>query len=92
MAYRSVTHVAIRVTGLREAERYYRTIFGLQVAFREAEVADGWTLPVGAEWEDAEAAGIPLSMCFLARDGFRLVLEEVPSRNPFNRGIRSEED
>jgi catechol 2,3-dioxygenase-like lactoylglutathione lyase family enzyme len=70
VAYRSVTHVAIRVTGLREAERYYRTIFGLQVAFREAEVADGWTLPVGAEWEDAEAAGIPLSMCFLARDGF----------------------
>ena len=53
MGYRSVTHVAIRVTGLREAERYYRTIFGLQVAFREAEVADGWTLPVDAEWEDA---------------------------------------
>lgn len=51
MAYQSVTHVAIRVTGLREAERYYRTIFGLQVAFRQAEVADGWrTLPVGAKW------------------------------------------
>jgi hypothetical protein len=75
--------VAIRVTGLREAERYYRTIFGLQVAFREAEVADGWrTLPVGAEWEDTEAAGIPLSMCFLARDGFRLALEEAPKLGP----------
>ena len=83
MAYRSLTHVAIRVTGLRGAERYYRTIFGLQVAFREAEVADGWrTLPVGAEWEDAEAAGIPLSMCFLARDGFRLALEEAPNLGP----------
>ena len=71
------------VTGLLEAERYYRTIFGLQVAFREAEVADGWrTLPVGAEWEDAEAAGIPLSMCFLARDGFRLALEEAPNLGP----------
>jgi hypothetical protein len=75
--------VAIRVTGLLEAERYYRTIFGLQVAFREAEVADGWrTLPVGPEWEDAEAAGIPLSMCFLARDGFRLALEEAPNLGP----------
>jgi hypothetical protein len=74
--------VAIRVTGLRQAERYYRTIFGLQVAFREAEVADGWTLPVGAEWEDAEAAIIPLSMCFLARDGFRLALEEAPNLGP----------
>jgi catechol 2,3-dioxygenase-like lactoylglutathione lyase family enzyme len=79
VAYRSVTHVAIRVTGLREAERYYRTLFGLQVAFREAEVADEWrTLPEGAGWEDADAAGIPLSMCFLARDSFRLALEEEP--------------
>ena len=41
MAYRSVTHVAIRVMGLREAERYYRGLFGLEVAFREAETTDG---------------------------------------------------
>ena len=53
------------------------------MAFREAEVADGWrTLPVGAEWEDAEAACIPLSMWFLARDGFRLALEEAPNLGP----------
>ena len=37
-----------------------------------SQVAGG-TLPVGAEWEDAEAAGIPLSMCFLARN-------ELPTR------------
>ena len=89
MAYRSVTHVAIRVTGLREAERCYRTIFGLQVAFREAEVADGWTLPVGGEWEDAEAAGIPLSICFLARDGFRLTLEEAPNHRVVVERVRA---
>jgi catechol 2,3-dioxygenase-like lactoylglutathione lyase family enzyme len=58
MAYRSVTHVAIRVDGLSEAERYYRRLFGLEVAFREAETAEGWkTLPQEAGWEEAEAAG-----------------------------------
>jgi catechol 2,3-dioxygenase-like lactoylglutathione lyase family enzyme len=77
VTYRSVTHVAIRVSGLREAERYYGSLFGLEVAFREAETATGWrTLPDGAGWEDAEAAGISLSMCVLARDSFRLALEE----------------
>ncbi len=77
MAYRSVTHVTIRVRGLREAERYYGRLFGLEVAFREAETTDGWrTLPEDAGWEDAEAAGISLSMCVLSRDAFRLALEE----------------
>jgi catechol 2,3-dioxygenase-like lactoylglutathione lyase family enzyme len=79
VAYRSVTHVAIRVRGLREAERYYGRLFGLEVAFREAETVDGWrTLPEDAGWEDAEAAGISLSMCVLTRDAFRLALEEDP--------------
>jgi catechol 2,3-dioxygenase-like lactoylglutathione lyase family enzyme len=78
VAYRSVTHVAIRVNGLSEAERYYQRLFGLDVAFREAETVQGWkTLPQGAGWEDAEAAGIALSMCMLFRDEFRLALEEV---------------
>ena len=78
MAYRSLTHVALRVNGLSEAERYYQRLFGLEVTFREAETAEGWrTLPQGAGWEEAEAAGISLSMCMLSRDGFRLALEEV---------------
>jgi hypothetical protein len=69
--------MAIRVNGLREAERYYGRLFGLEVAFREAETVEGWrTLPLHAGWEDAEAAGISLSMCMLSRDDFRLALEE----------------
>jgi catechol 2,3-dioxygenase-like lactoylglutathione lyase family enzyme len=80
VVYRSVTHVAIRVQGLREAERYYDRLFGLEVAFREAETVDGWrTLPEDAGWEDAVAAGISLSMCVLTRDSFRLALEEDPT-------------
>jgi catechol 2,3-dioxygenase-like lactoylglutathione lyase family enzyme len=77
VAYRSVTHVAIRVNGLPEAERYYQRLFGLEVAFREAETAEGWkTLPPEAGWEDAEAAGIALSMCMLSSGDFRLALDE----------------
>jgi len=33
-------------------------------------------LPEHAGWQDAEAAGISLSMSMLSRDGFRLALEE----------------
>ncbi|HKE52177.1 MAG TPA: VOC family protein [Actinomycetes bacterium] len=48
MAYQGISHVAVRVTDLREAEDYYHRLFGLAVAFREAETSDGWrTLPPG---------------------------------------------
>ncbi len=75
MAYRAIDHVALRVATLRDAESFYRTLFGLGVLFREASVADGWrTLPAGAEWDDALAAGIDLGLSMLARDGFKLAL------------------
>jgi catechol 2,3-dioxygenase-like lactoylglutathione lyase family enzyme len=80
VAYRSVTHVSIRVPRLREAETYYGKLFGLEVAFREAESPDGWrTLPEGAGWDEAEGAGVSLLMSLLWRDGFRLALELEPA-------------
>jgi catechol 2,3-dioxygenase-like lactoylglutathione lyase family enzyme len=80
MAYRAVTHIALMVTPLRQAEAFYQTLFALEGAFREAEMADGWyTLPPQASWEDAEAAGIQLGLCSLHRDAFTLALEEGPS-------------
>ena len=83
MAYRSVTHCGDPRHGTAGGRALLPNHLGLQVAFREAGVADvRRTLPVGAEWEDAEAAGIPLSMCFLTRDGFRLALEEAPNLGP----------
>jgi catechol 2,3-dioxygenase-like lactoylglutathione lyase family enzyme len=78
MQYRSVTHVALRVADLRQAEDFYMALFGLQVAFREAEVTDGWrTLPEGAGWEDAQAAGISLDLSVLHRDALHLALERT---------------
>jgi catechol 2,3-dioxygenase-like lactoylglutathione lyase family enzyme len=81
MRYRSVTHVALRVPDLRPAEDFYMALFDLQVAFREANVADGWrTLPEGAGWEDAQAAGISLELSVLHRDALGLALEQAGER------------
>ena len=80
MTYRAFTHIALLVSPLRQAEEFYRTLFALEVAFREAETADGWdTLPSDAGWDDAEAAGISLGLCSLHRDAFTLALEDGPS-------------
>jgi catechol 2,3-dioxygenase-like lactoylglutathione lyase family enzyme len=76
MSYRAVTHIALIVSPLRQAEEFYQTLFALEVAFREAETAAGWyTLPSDAGWDDAQAAGITLSLCSLHRDAFTLALE-----------------
>jgi catechol 2,3-dioxygenase-like lactoylglutathione lyase family enzyme len=79
MAYRAFTHIALIVTPLRQAEEFYQALFALDVAFREAETADGWrTLPPHASWDDAEAVGIHLGLCSLHRDAFTLALEDGP--------------
>jgi catechol 2,3-dioxygenase-like lactoylglutathione lyase family enzyme len=76
MTLYAFTHVALRVGDLRQAEAYYRTLFALEVAWREADTPDGWaTLPTGAEWDDAERAGFHLDLVMLHRDGVRLALE-----------------
>ncbi len=80
MSPRAVTHIALRVERLREAEVFYRELFGLQVAFREAETREGWdTLPAEKSWDDVERAGIELGLVMLYRDAFRLALEAVDS-------------
>jgi catechol 2,3-dioxygenase-like lactoylglutathione lyase family enzyme len=76
MSIHALTHVALRVEQLREAEGFYRRLFALEVAWREAETPDGWaTLPASADWDDAERAGFRRGIVMLYRDGFRLALE-----------------
>jgi catechol 2,3-dioxygenase-like lactoylglutathione lyase family enzyme len=77
MTYRGITHIALIVTPLRQAEEFYQALFALDVAFREAETAEGWyTLPSDASWDDAEVAGISLGLISLHRDAFTLALED----------------
>lgn len=76
MTLYGVTHIALRVEDLREAELFYSDLFALDVAFREAETPDGWrTARPDSSWNELEQAGIGLVM--LHRDGFRLALEAV---------------
>jgi catechol 2,3-dioxygenase-like lactoylglutathione lyase family enzyme len=69
-------YVALFVGDLRGAENAYGRLFGMDLLFREARLADDdWaTLPVDKGWEDADAAGIELSMVALRRDEFVLAL------------------
>ncbi len=77
MALHGFTHLALRVQRLRAAEAFYRELFALEVAFREAETPEGgWlTLRASADWDDAEEAGVDLGLVMLYRDGLRLALE-----------------
>jgi catechol 2,3-dioxygenase-like lactoylglutathione lyase family enzyme len=79
VAYGGVTHVALRVPSVQEAERFYQELFGLDVAFREIETQDGWrTLPGDMAWDQARSAGLTPGMCVLFAGGFRLALEQTP--------------
>lgn len=73
-----LTHVALRVADLREAEAYYPSLFELTPHFREAEVDGEWrTLPSDADWDDAQAAGVSLDLCYLGSGDLELALERV---------------
>ncbi len=72
----SVTHIALVVPDLRDAETFYRSVFDMELIGREAARADGlWaTLPFDKGWDDAKAAGIELNMVALRTDQFVLAL------------------
>lgn len=78
----SLRHIALVVPDLQNAERYYRTVFDMELIGREAELPDGlwYTLPFDKGWDEAKAAGIELGMLALGKDKFVLALfrgEEV---------------
>jgi catechol 2,3-dioxygenase-like lactoylglutathione lyase family enzyme len=72
----SVRHIALVVPDLRAAERYYQSIFDMELVGRETELADGlwYTLPFDKSWDQADAAGIELGMLALRKDEFGLAL------------------
>ena len=73
---KSVSHIALFVPNLQEAEQYYQTLFNMNLIGREAEREnDLWfTLPFDKNWEDAKKAGIELDMIALRRGGLVLAL------------------
>jgi catechol 2,3-dioxygenase-like lactoylglutathione lyase family enzyme len=72
----SVSHIALFVPDLQEAEKFYQDLFGMELIGREIEKEDGlgYTLPFDKGWEDAKAAGIVLDMTALRKGNFILAL------------------
>ena len=72
----SLRHIALVVPDLRAAERYYSSIFDMELIGRETKLSDGlwYTRPFEKGWDDAEAAGIELNMLALRKDSFVLAL------------------
>ena len=72
----SVSHIALFVPDLQEAERFYKDLFEMELIGREIEKEDGlgYTLPFNKGWEDAKTAGVVLDMTALRKGNFVLAL------------------
>ena len=72
----SLDFIALYVTNLKEAEEYYRSLFGMDVITREAPMEDGvwYALPPDKGWADLDKAGIELGMLALRKDDLVLAL------------------
>ena len=72
----SVSHIALFVPDLQEAEKFYMDLFNMELIGREIEKEnDLWfTLPFNKGWEDAIASGIDLDMTALRKGNFVLAL------------------
>lgn len=75
MAYGLVTHVALIVPDVVDAETFYTTLFDTEVAYRQTPVDGEWrTLPADVDWRAAETAGYPPRMSFISKDHLFLAL------------------
>jgi catechol 2,3-dioxygenase-like lactoylglutathione lyase family enzyme len=72
----SVSHIALVVPNLQEAESFYQNLFKMELIGREIEKEDGlgYTLPFDKGWADAKAAGVILDMTALRKGNFVLAL------------------
>jgi catechol 2,3-dioxygenase-like lactoylglutathione lyase family enzyme len=72
----SISHIALYVPDLMEAERFYQDLFEMELIGREIEKEDGlgYTLPFDKGWEDVKAAGLALHMIALKKGKFVLAL------------------
>jgi len=72
----SVSHIALFVPDLQEAEFFYIHLFDMELIGREIEKEDGlgYTLPFDKGWEDVKSAGMVLDMTALRNGNFVLAL------------------
>lgn len=76
MVYKRITHAAIQVPDLIEAEEFYTTLFDTTVEFRETTIDGEWyTLTKGFDRKAATEAGYQPKMSFIAKDELFLALD-----------------
>ncbi|MBM3180651.1 MAG: VOC family protein [Chloroflexi bacterium] len=92
----SVSHIALFVPNLQEAERFYKDLFEMELIGREIEKEGGlwYTLPFDKGWEDAKAAGMDLGMSALRKGKFVMALFKGvhPPGQVFAIGLSATED
>lgn len=93
---KSVSHIALFVPDLQEAEQYYQSLFDMELIGREVEQDDGlwYSLPFGKGWVDAMAAGVELDMIALRKGSLVLALfkGDNPPGQVFAIGLNATED
>jgi catechol 2,3-dioxygenase-like lactoylglutathione lyase family enzyme len=71
-----LTHITLGVPSVPDAEEYYASLFGLEVAFRDVRIDGEWFgLRPWSDWRAADGADAYLSV--LHRDALVIVLEDV---------------
>lgn len=89
MSYGLVTHVAINVPDLVEAEAFYTEFFDTGIAFRQTPIDGEWhTLPSEVDWPTAEEAGYEPRMSFIQKDDLFLALQ-VPASSEHHQEDQS---
>jgi catechol 2,3-dioxygenase-like lactoylglutathione lyase family enzyme len=92
----SVSHIALFVPDLQEAENYYKTLFTMELIGREIEQEnDLWfTIPFDKGWEDANAAGVIIGMSALKKGELVLALfrGDKPLGQVFAIGLNATRD
>jgi catechol 2,3-dioxygenase-like lactoylglutathione lyase family enzyme len=70
------THIGLVLPDIRQAEDFYRSLFGMEVVCREAITPAGWkTLDQSIGWERANELGLDIAMIVLAKLPFALAIE-----------------
>jgi catechol 2,3-dioxygenase-like lactoylglutathione lyase family enzyme len=86
---RELNHIAIRVTDLEKAERFYTSFLSMDIVGRARQSADGafHTLPTGYSWPEATRLGQEADVAFLRNGPLVLALQRLGRGARLERGL-----
>jgi catechol 2,3-dioxygenase-like lactoylglutathione lyase family enzyme len=89
VAIRELNHIAIRVTDLEKAERFYTTFLSMDIVGRARQSAGGGFEALGAEysWADAIRLGQEADVSFLRNGPLVLALQRLGRGARLERGL-----